>query len=747
MKIVNSVFLIFLGLNLATAQIKISADSEMGSGYQTIINGGLAIEDPDCVHSGFGPHITQKFDDLLNKNVFQFHSHIDDDNDRCEVFDRVRMEIKGGPGSSLEAQHPINSTSYYRWKFKIAPDFVGTSSFCHIFQNKIKDGDDSLPVITFTLRASTLQLSHSGGDSGTSLGVLASVDLSKIRGRWVEAYMKQFHSENGRIEVTITDLASKSEILSYKNNDIDLWRDGASYDRPKWGMYRLKSSVLKDEIIEFADFCISESSDSLCPADNITIVDVAPPTAPTNLSASNIGISNATISWTASMDNLGVDFYTLYQDGLEVWTGKETSIELTNLSGNTAYDFYLTATDEAGNKSVDSETLTVMTQDNTTLPAAASNPSPEDNVVGVSAMNTLSWDVDNNTVSSNIYLGTEKTPPFVIKQTQTEYDIDLMPGTQYYWQIGTVNDNGETRGPIWTFTTSSGNNDFPWEVYRANEKPNIETSFLEILDAPAAPTIDQLSIDPNDNSNSIYTYYEEGEEKFRWRYSMETQDTALTIVARIKAINADINCVNYFEIKGFGWREKVRVNQSTVKLERSSPVVEEDLPFDILADFHIFRMTMVGNVANIYLDENPIPFATGNSTTTDSGRYFEFGKSGSNNCGCDIDWIAIQKNTRLAPREGEPLPSDLFLPTSTKNEYVVDEKLIIYPNPFDSSIKLKWDGGDIRKVELIDITGKLVLRQEISSGKSINTFNLKSGIYGVRLISKNRITARTIIKS
>ncbi|WP_315824571.1 Ig-like domain-containing protein [Paraflavitalea speifideaquila] len=46
-----------------------------------------------------------------------------------------------------------------------------------------------------------------------------------------------------------------------------MWRTGASYNRGKWGVYRGKDDVLRDEQVRFADFCISESSASLCPSD------------------------------------------------------------------------------------------------------------------------------------------------------------------------------------------------------------------------------------------------------------------------------------------------------------------------------------------------------------------------------------------------------------------------------------------------------------------------------------------------
>src|SRR5262245_50823038 len=117
--------LLVLCTNFSTslfAQATLSATASSGSGYPVITAAGFAYENPDCVHSSFGPHVTQAFDADLNKNVFVFHSHIVDDNDRCTNLDRVRMEIKGNNSTS---EHTEGQTAWYRWKFKLDANFIG----------------------------------------------------------------------------------------------------------------------------------------------------------------------------------------------------------------------------------------------------------------------------------------------------------------------------------------------------------------------------------------------------------------------------------------------------------------------------------------------------------------------------------------------------------------------------------------------------------------------------------------------
>lgn len=268
--LITSTFTLLFSPNPLTAQVTLSATGS-GSAYDVIDSKGFGNENPDCKHPSFGPHVTQAFDNALNKYVFVFHSHAVDDDDRCTNEDRVRMEIKGGSGSSGEMQHTQGQTAYYRWKFKLDAGFIPSSRFTHIFQIKAIDGDAGAPLITITPRAGNpqkMQIIHSSGEGSGSLGTVKEVDLAPFKGNWVEAYVKYKSSDGsgGTLELTLTRVSDGAVFLTYTNNSLDMWRTGASYNRGKWGVYRGKDDVLRDEQVRFNDFCISESSASLCPS-------------------------------------------------------------------------------------------------------------------------------------------------------------------------------------------------------------------------------------------------------------------------------------------------------------------------------------------------------------------------------------------------------------------------------------------------------------------------------------------------
>jgi hypothetical protein len=256
--------------NPTLAQVKLSASSS-GSAYSQISAKGFGNENPDCKHTSFGPHVTVTNDGTLGKFVFVFHSHIDADDDRCTNDDRVRMEIKGGSGSGGVMQHTNGQTAYYRWKFRLDAGFIPSSRFTHIFQIKAYGGDDGAPLITITPRAGSpekMQIIHSAGEGSGSLGTVKEVNLAPFKGTWVEAYVKYKSSEGsaGTVEVTLKRMSDGATLLSYSKTGIDMWRSGAEYNRGKWGVYRGKDDVLRDEQVRFDDFCISESSASQCPA-------------------------------------------------------------------------------------------------------------------------------------------------------------------------------------------------------------------------------------------------------------------------------------------------------------------------------------------------------------------------------------------------------------------------------------------------------------------------------------------------
>jgi chitodextrinase len=94
-------------------------------------------------------------------------------------------------------------------------------------------------------------------------------------------------------------------------------------------------------------------------------IDTEAPTAPTSLIASNITQNTIDLSWNASSDNVGVTGYDVYEGGSYLSSTTATSYDVSGLTANTTYSFYVKAKDAAGNASSASSTINATTLDNT----------------------------------------------------------------------------------------------------------------------------------------------------------------------------------------------------------------------------------------------------------------------------------------------------------------------------------------------------------------------------------------------
>ncbi len=233
---------------------------------------GALPETPDCAHPAFGPHLIQAFDGALGKSVFVFTLHVVPDNDRCVAFDRQRMEIKVDTTSPPSLKAFLNESVTYRWRFKLPLGFQPSTSFTHIHQVKAGDGDANDPLITLSpgkgnpnVAPDVMRLSHSTGTGGIT-ETIATVQLAPFIGAWVEAYEKITFNHTGKYSLVLRRMTDSAVLLSYTNENIDLWRTGTTFGRPKWGFYRslIDMADLRDDQVRFDRFCLAKGNDD-CP--------------------------------------------------------------------------------------------------------------------------------------------------------------------------------------------------------------------------------------------------------------------------------------------------------------------------------------------------------------------------------------------------------------------------------------------------------------------------------------------------
>lgn len=249
------------------SQIRLSADGKTDT-YELVskafmLNNRKAVEVPDCNHTAFGQHITQKFDSTLKKYVFQFDIHIEGDFDRCKRFDRQRNEIKTNKNSYPTLLATENETIQYKWKFRIDKNFQASPKYTTLHQITYHTKDGNEPLLAFSAREKKEKkrfqvLLH----QEASNRILAKTNLSAIAGQWIVADETIHFAKNGSYSLTLTTLEGE-QILDIHIPNLETWLDEMIYARPKWGIYRsLKyAKMLRDETLYFADFEIDDISE------------------------------------------------------------------------------------------------------------------------------------------------------------------------------------------------------------------------------------------------------------------------------------------------------------------------------------------------------------------------------------------------------------------------------------------------------------------------------------------------------
>ncbi|SFU55788.1 Por secretion system C-terminal sorting domain-containing protein [Pustulibacterium marinum] len=92
--------------------------------------------------------------------------------------------------------------------------------------------------------------------------------------------------------------------------------------------------------------------------------DTEAPTTPTNLTAANGAAFQIQLSWDASTDDTGVTSYDIYMDDVYYATTSEITFTTASLAAETQYCFTITAKDEAGNESGESNEACIITPEN-----------------------------------------------------------------------------------------------------------------------------------------------------------------------------------------------------------------------------------------------------------------------------------------------------------------------------------------------------------------------------------------------
>ena len=229
-----------------------------------------------------GKHIGVEYDDVLKQYYYKFIIHCNEevlDGDRGSMKDRQRNEMKTRTGSDWARMNGNwGEMQRLKWKFRIPVGFRPTNKFCHIHQIKASEGNNGSPIITITPRSNAdgsnrrVQVIHTGDVSSTTQGtIIDNLPLSDFEGEWIQVTTETLYSHNGTFYIKMERISDGKVLVEQSFENLDMWRNGATNLRSKFGLYRSFGKTvtdatdrpdngLKDETLDLADFEIYEKN-------------------------------------------------------------------------------------------------------------------------------------------------------------------------------------------------------------------------------------------------------------------------------------------------------------------------------------------------------------------------------------------------------------------------------------------------------------------------------------------------------
>lgn len=173
--------------------------------------------------------------------------------------------------------------------------------------------------------------------------------------------------------------------------------------------------------------------------------DTQAPTTPGSLQSSNVTATSATLSWTASTDNVGVTGYNVSRNGVPLSTVTSTSFADAGLSPGTTYAYSVVAIDGAGNTS--SAASLDVTTGTTTDTQAPTTPGPLTFTSVTANSVTLNWGASSDNTSVTGYRVSRDGTVMTTVNALTYTDSPLTPSTTYAYSIVALDASGNASTP------------------------------------------------------------------------------------------------------------------------------------------------------------------------------------------------------------------------------------------------------------------------------------------------------------
>ncbi len=481
--------------------------------------------------------------------------------------------------------------------------------------------------------------------------------------------------------------------------------------------------------------------------------DTESPTNPSNLTATNIGGTGATLNWTAATDNVAVAQYLISINGSQVGTSPTPSFTVSGLSPNTQYTAAVVAQDAAGNVSGSVSVVFTTTDAQVTYCASSSNNANDEFISNVS-LNTI-----NNTSTAQTY--SDFTGISTDLTEGEEYTITVTPtwtGTVYnegyavwidYNNDGDFADSGElvfSKSPS-NDPTNSGTFTIPNNTSQTSVRMRVSMKYNAI---------------PNACENFTYGEVEDYTVNLQAAGNGGGGDTPPTGYCSSNGQNPDEEFISRVQLEsidnstgaetgGYGDYTAITTNLSgthTISITPTWTGTVYPEGYAVWIDY---------NRDGDFTDNGELVFSKAASRDTNNSGTFTIPTTAS--LGATIMRVAMKYNDIPDPCEsftyGEVEDYVVNIGrTSTPGENLKSftntalNNIKVFPNPAKNSLNIEILDGDFSEVTIYSITGKVVYKSN-TIGKNTTTIDVSkfaTGSYFMKFISEGKAVTKRFIK-
>lgn len=423
--------------------------------------------------------------------------------------------------------------------------------------------------------------------------------------------------------------------------------------------------------------------------------DTQAPTAPSNLTASNVTETTVDLSWDASTDNVGVSEYIVYQGASELGTTTNTNAQITGLTEGTAYTFSVKARDDAGNTSASSNTVNVTTQSavDTEVPSAPANLSYSS--VAQTSLN-LSWSAASDNVGVDHYIVYKDGAQLKTTTSTSTTITGLTASTAYSFYVKAQDAAGNTSVASNTVNVTTASDNI---TYCSTEGSNSSYEWIDLVELGS-----MSNATGNDGGYADYT----------------NKTATVSIGDNTIYVSCGFSSSSYTEY----WHVWIDLNHDGTFSDTERLVYGSSSSSNKLsATLSIPSSAMLGQTRmRVTMKYN------GAATSCETFSYGEVEDYTVNIVSSSYNLLA-GNNNKQAEQMGEPA-----------------EDFKIYPSPANDLVTLQFSSSRNVDVLIYDISGKVVHAQSVNGlVEDMDIEHLESGIYTVVMRDeRKKVTAKLV---